>query len=124
MWSAGEEQFKLQTKMATKQALALEPNFQNWAKDKALTTPWEKAQAREEFNIEVTRARRNLDPTQTYDPHVTKAAQGMRDWYGSYLALATDPGAAVGLFEQQYLHGDRHPRLSRPCRCKSTPTRH
>ncbi|MDQ0510626.1 hypothetical protein [Ancylobacter amanitiformis] len=95
-WSASQEQGRLFSVMDTRRAHAIEPHFKAWADARDLG-PWEREKLREAFQIEITRARRNLDPTRSFDPEVMKAVKEVAAWLDDYHALGVDPGRAIGL---------------------------
>ncbi len=96
LWSATQERARLQQVMDTRRALAIEPHLKAWADARGLG-PFAREKARVEFQKEVTRARRNQDPTRTFDPEVLKAVKDVGRWYDDYHTLAVDPGRAIGL---------------------------
>ncbi|MDF2809233.1 MAG: hypothetical protein K0S56_264 [Microvirga sp.] len=96
VWTASEEQARLYRTMDTRLATSHESAFNAWAKERDLG--WKaKLDAREGFNVDVSRAISTVDPTTTFDANVLKAARAAKDFYRDYHAILSDPGAAEGL---------------------------
>ena len=96
LWTATQEQARLQKVMDTRRAQIIEPHFKAWADARGMKR-WDMLAGRRVFQTEVSRAMRNIDPTRTFDPEVMKAAAGARKWFDDYHTLAVDPGLAKGL---------------------------
>lgn len=99
IYTAMEDQARIARKMDARLSQEHEAAYSEWAKEKGYGLT-ERDLARQTFNEEVSRAVSSLDPSDSFDPHVMKAAKAADRFFRDYHEMASDPGAAIGLAGQ------------------------
>ncbi|MCK0210069.1 hypothetical protein MWN33_18715 [Starkeya koreensis] len=99
LYSAMEDQALIARKMDARLSQEHETAYRAWVKEKGYGLG-ERDLARQTFNEEVAHAVSSLDPSDSFDPHVMKAAKGTERFFHDYHVMASDPGAAIGLAGQ------------------------
>ena len=96
IYTAMEDGARIARKMDSRLAAEHEAAYGAWVKEKGYGLR-ERDEARGVFNEEVSRAVSSVDPSDSFDPHVMKAAGATERFFHDYHAMASDPGAAIGL---------------------------
>ncbi|MFK8253274.1 hypothetical protein [Ancylobacter terrae] len=99
VYSAMEEQADIARRMDARLSATHEAALKAWAKERGLGV-FERERARGEFNELVSRAASTVDPLDSFDAHVMKAAAATRTFFDDFHAMLSDPGAAIGLSGQ------------------------